>query len=234
LQFQIVTSRSIEKLSPKILILPNVKCINEDEAKSLKSLSEKGTKFILTGEFAAFNEEREMLGSKSLNENLFWLLNYFNQSQTDDYVWLKDCPGKSYTDMMKQEVNNYFKSEGINTVKMLKTRNGFLSQLSDLTSFTPEIKIDAPIDLITTTNVNEDYIYLFLTNIRGLTTVYDSGIKTVKDVKMSFADSVGTDEVYMLPFLGNKEKVNTQVTADEINFTIPEIERGMLIIIKRN
>ena len=82
--------------------------------------------------------------------------------------------------------------------------------------------------------MDEEYVYLYLTNVRGLTTVYDSDIRKIKDVKISFTNSVGTDEVYMLPFLGVKEKLNTQVTPSEINFTIPEIERGTVIMIKRN
>jgi hypothetical protein len=162
-----------------------------------------------------------------------WLSNYFNQSRTNDYLWLKDCPGKLYNVKMKDELNNYF-NDGNNPNKMFEVRNKFLSDLAGLTSFIPEIKIEAPIDLIATTNMDEEYVYLYLTNVRGLTTVYDSDIRKIKDVKISFTNSVGTDEVYMLPFLGVKEKLNTQVTPSEINFTIPEIERGTVIMIKRN
>ena len=56
LPFQIVTSRTIEKLSPKILILPDVKCISDRELTSLKTLEENGTKLIATGEFASYDE----------------------------------------------------------------------------------------------------------------------------------------------------------------------------------
>jgi hypothetical protein len=45
---------------------------------------------------------------------------------------------------------------------------------------------------------------------------------------------VGTDEVYILPFLGVKEKIKTQTTANEISFAIPEIDKGMVIMVKRN
>jgi hypothetical protein len=146
---------------------------------------------------------------------------------------LKDCPGKSYTDNMKEELNDYFKS-GDNPIKMLEIKKKFLSELSDLTSFSPEIKIEAPIELIATTSFNAGYIYLFLTNIKAICTVCDLETRTVKDVRISFESSVGSDDVNILPFLGNKKKVKTQVTGNEISFTIPEIERGMVIMIKRN
>jgi hypothetical protein len=146
---------------------------------------------------------------------------------------LKDCPGKSYTKTMKEALNNYFKS-GDNPNEMIEVRNSFLSELSDLTSFSSEIKIDAPIEVIATTSLNAEYIYLFLTNVRAICTLYDSEIRSVKNVKISFGNSVGSAEVYMLPFLGIKENIKTQMTGNEISFTIPEIEKGMVIMIRRN
>ncbi len=233
LPFQIVTSRTVNKLSPKILILPNVKCISNDEAGAIKKLSEKGSKFIITGEFAAYNEDRLKLNSISLSDNLVWLINFFRSPQSENYKLLKDCPGKLYTDGMKEELNSYFKS-GNKADKMTAVRNTFLSELSGLTSFISEINIEAPIDLIATSSIGKEYIYLYLTNIRSLCTIYDSNVGTVKDVKISFPDAVGSNEVYMLPFLGTTEQIKTRVTGDEISFTIPETGRGMVIMIKRN
>jgi hypothetical protein len=207
------------------LILPDVKCISNQEAESLKKLAESGSKFLVTGEFAAYNEDR--IGVK---DHLQLLSQYFNDR---NYKSLTNCPGKSYTDFMKEELNNYFGTK-TNTDKMLIERTKFLENLSSLTTFVPEISIQAPIDLIATTNVDEEYVYLYLTNVRGVTTIYDADVKKIDNVKISFTNSVGTDEVYMLPFLGVKKKLDTRVTSSEINFTIPEIERGTVIMIKRN
>jgi hypothetical protein len=233
LPFQIVTARTIDKLSPKILILPNVKCISNDEAGSLKKLSERGTKFIVTGEFAGFNENRIKLNSIPLSDNLLWLIDFFRLPQSENYKLLKDCPGKLYTDKMKEELNSYFETNE-KLDKLSEVRYKFLSELSGLTHFVPEIKIEAPLDLIATSNISDEYIYLYLTNIRSICTIYDSGVKTLKDVRISYTDSVGSEEVYMLPFLGTTEQLKTQVTGNETSFTIPEIERGTVIMIKRN
>jgi len=233
LPFQIVTSRSIDELSPKILILPNVKCISDDEAASLKALAEKGTKFIITGEFATFNEEREVLDSISLTENLSWLSNYFNQYLSYNYLLLNDCPGNAYTKIMKVELSKYFKT-GESAVKMFEVRNKFLSDLAGLTSFIPEIKIEAPIELIATTSLNEKFIFLFLTNINGICTSGNSEPRKLKQIKVSYDNSLGGDEVYLLPFMGVEEKINPQVNGKEINLTIPEVDKGMVVMIKRN
>ena len=217
LPFQIVTSRTIEKLSPKILILPDVKCISDRELSSLKTLEENGTKLISTGEFASYDEN----------------LNKQNSSLPSDLIILNDCPGKTYTENLKVELNEYFNSDDFITEEMNETKNIFLSKLFEITSYSSKFKIDAPIELIATTSVDEDYIYLFLTNIKGICEACDTDNRNITDVKISYASSIGGDEVYTLPFLGTKEKVKTLKTENEISITIPEIERGMVVIIKR-
>lgn len=217
LPVQIVTSRTIDKLSPKILILPDVKCISDQELSFLKTLEGNGTKLIATGEFASYDENLEKQNSISFT----------------DLINLKDCPGKTYTENLKSELNKYFNSNNFDTEEMDETKNIFLSTLFELTSYSSKFKIDAPIELITTTSINENYIYLFLTNIKGICEACDAEERNIRDVKISYTGSIGGDEVYALPFLGTKEKVTTLKTENETSFTIPEVERGMVIIIKR-
>lgn len=217
LPVQIVTSRTIDKLSPKILILPDVKCISDQELSFLKTLKGNGTKLIATGEFASYDENLEKQNSISFT----------------DLINLKDCPGKTYTENLKSELNKYFNSNNFDTEEMYETKNIFLSKLFELTSYSSKFKIDAPIELITTTSIDENYIYLFLTNIKGICEACDTEERNIRDVKISYTGSIGGDEVYALPFLGTKEKVTTLKTENETSFTIPEVERGMVIIIKR-
>ena len=217
LPVQIVTSRTIDKLSPKILLLPDVKCISDQELSFLKTLKGNGTKLIATGEFASYDENLEKQNSISLT----------------DLINLKDCPGKTYTENLKSELNTYFNSNNFDTEEMDETKNIFLSTLFELTSYSSKFKIDAPIELITTTSIDENYIYLFLTNIKGICEACDAEERNIRDVKISYTGSIGGDEVYALSFLGTKEKVTTLKTENKTIFTIPEIERGMVIIIKR-
>ncbi|HEX9252135.1 MAG TPA: hypothetical protein VF870_07820, partial [Ignavibacteriaceae bacterium] len=196
LPFQIVTSRTLEKLSPKILILPDVKCASIKEINSLKTLKENGTKLIATGEFASYDEN----------------LNKQNSSLPGDLIILKDCPGKAYTENLKDELNEYFNSGELDTEEMLGTKNIFLSKLFELTSYNSKFKIDAPVELITTTSIDEKYIYLFITNIKGICEACDTENKNITDIKISYTSSIGGDEVYTLPFLGKKEKVKTLKT----------------------
>jgi hypothetical protein len=233
LPYQIVTSRTIDKLSPKILILPDVKCLSNAEINSIRTLNENGTHFIITEDLGIYNENRDPHNPERLSD-LFSITKRFGRTSGGNYDVFRDCPGKFYTENMKVELNNYFNSQNANTSKMSETRNLFITDLLDKTSYSAKIKIDAPIELIASTSVDENYIYLFLTNIKGICEACESNIKTLKEIKIAYNNSVGSEEVYVLPFLGDKEKIKTQVTGSEINFIIPEVERGMVILIKRN
>ncbi len=231
LPFQVVTSRTIDKMAPKILILPDVKCISDKEAGSIKKLSENGSKLIITGGFAEYNDNREKLNTHELQGNLSFVKEISDKPGAENYLVLKKSPGKSYTEAMKDELNNYFRSGG-ELKKMKSIRDEFLAELTTFTSYAPEIKIDAPVDLIAVPVHNDGNINVFLTNVRALTTVYDMPVRTLKDIKISFP-AEGSDEVYILPFLGEKEKIDTRVNDNEISFTVPEIDRGAVIMIKR-
>lgn len=232
LPFQIVTSRNIDELSPKILILPDVKCISEDEINSIKKLFNEGTKFILTGEIGKYNSERELRIDNPI-QTLFGFSNNSEKQINKNYLFIKNCSGKIYTDNINSELNNYFNSNNKNSNGMLEIREEFLSDLNQLTSYSPNIKIDAPIDVIATTNITEDYTYIFLTNIKGICEACESKSKSLKDIKISYSDSIGSEDVYVLPFLGDKEKIVANKNGNKISIIIPEIERGMVIIIKR-
>ncbi len=231
LPVQIVTSRNIDKLSPKILILPDVKSISDNEAASIKRLSENGTKFIITGDFAQYNENCEIPDPASLSSSLSWLKDYFSKPGSESYKIVTNNPGKNYTEAMKEELNNYFKT-GSNMDKMTSVRGEFLSMLTGFTSFKPMIKIEAPVDLAASSSENEEYTYVYLINIRALTAAYDIPERTLRDIKISYPASEGMSEVYILPFLGEKEKLETRITDDRIDFTVPEIDRGAVIMIK--
>lgn len=233
LPFQIVTARTIDKLAPKILILPDVKCLSDKEASAIKKLSDNGTKFIITGDFAGFNENRENLDSISLSPNLEWITKHFNSPKSFNYKLLRNCPGKIYTDVMKEGLNEYIKYDS-DANKMSEVRDRFLSEINEIISFTPEIKIEAPLDLIATSSVNKEYIYLYLTNIRSVCAANNSDIRRLRDIRISFPESTGSDEVYMLPFLGETEPIKARLTGNEYSFTIPEIDKGMVIILRRN
>ncbi len=229
LPYQTLTSRTIKKSSPKILILPDVKSLSDNEIELLMSLAKNGTKFIITGELARYDENKK-IRTDSVLEKLFGTS---TGNEKNNFLLIEECPGKIYTTRISEDLNKYFNNKTDDLVELNVIRGNFISNLSDLTGYIPEIKIDAPVDIVVSTNVTDDYIYLYLLNIRGICEACDSEEKTIKNINISFNNNLGSEDVYLLPFLGNKEKVKTNKVDESINFSLPEIDRGTVVIIKR-
>lgn len=232
LPYQIVTSRTIEKLSPEILILPDVKCLSDDEIKSIMLLAENGTKFILTGEFAKYDDNRE-LRSENVSEKLIDASSKILEEGKSNVFFFEGYPGRNYSEKIRGNLNEYFNDKQSDLSELQKLRDSFIASIVDFTEFKSDIKTEAPIDIIVSSNVTKEYIYLYLLNIRGICEVCELDNKKIRNINISFNKNFGSEEVYILPFLGEMERINTNQKNDTINFTLPEIERGTVILIKR-
>jgi hypothetical protein len=232
LPYQILTSRTIDNSSPEILILPDVKVLSDNEIESLASLAKNKTKFIVTGEFAKYDENRKVRTGNVLKK-LFDKSGNSGINENNNFLMMEKCPGKSYSTLISEDLNKYFNNESNDLTELNKIRENFISRIYDFTEYKPEIKIDAPIDILVSSNVTSDYIYLYLLNIRGICEACSSINKTIKNINISFKDNLGTQDIYTLPFLGKKEKVETNRVNESINFSLPEIDRGTVVLIKR-
>jgi hypothetical protein len=230
--FQIVTSRTIDKSSPDILIMPNVESISDKEINSFKTLYDNGTKFILTGKCGNYDDRRELVEVNPI-QKLFGFADNSDKVTGNNYIYIKDDPGKVYTEKIGENLDSYFNTDNKNDNELSDIRNQFLSDIYQLASYSSKIKIDAPIDLVATTDITDKNIYLFLTNIRDICVACESKDKVLKGIKISYSDSIGSENVYALPFLGKKEKIKTNKTNDEISFVIPVIGRGTVVIINK-
>jgi hypothetical protein len=230
IQFQIVTPRTLEELSPSVLILPGVKCLSDDEINTIKSLKEKGMKFIITGETGKYNENREVRKENVLEE-IFAFQNNVQETKGKNYIYVQNCPGNNYSQIINSDLNSYF-LENRESNKIEKAGKEFLSVLHDLT-YSPKLKIDAPIDIIATSSITDENIYLYLTNVKGICESCNSSDRSIKNVKIVYDESLGSGDITLLPFLGKETKLEVVHSSKEFSFTVPEIKRGMLVTIKR-
>lgn len=226
IESQIVTPRTIEKLSPAILILPDVKCLSEDEINAFKRLAEKGTKFIVTGETGKYDEYKEVRKSNALKE-------VFEKTNNKNYIYIQSCPGKNYSQIINNDLNTYF-IESRTSKRIDEAKKELLTLLNESTSYLPKLKIQAPIDIIASYSASDGNINIFLTNVKGLCESCNSNDRSIKEIKIDYDESLGNEEVILLPFLGKESEIKSVHSGTEFSFIIPEIERGMVVTIKRS
>ncbi|MDZ7765958.1 MAG: hypothetical protein U5K00_16330 [Melioribacteraceae bacterium] len=94
-EFQIVTPRTLDKFNGDVLILPDVKCVSDDEISFFKSFLEKGKGLVVTGETGNY----DITGASVEDNPIVKLLGIKNpnQRQISDgelkYIYSPQCPG---------------------------------------------------------------------------------------------------------------------------------------------
>lgn len=231
LQFQIVTPRTLKKFSSEVLILPDAKSLSDEEINSLKTLAEQEVKFIITGETGKYDENRKIRSKNALEEIFEWKGNE-EKLISENFLFLNECPGKKYSKMLQSDFNQYFyESKDLKEIKDVS--DGFLSDLFKFASYSPKIKINAPVDIISTTNVTNDNLLIYLISIKGICESSNSEERSVKEIKISYNKTLGSENVTMLPFLGEEKKLEVTNNNGELSFIVPEINSGIVVSIKR-
>lgn len=229
-EFQIVTPRTLKDFSGEVLILPDVKCVSDDEVNNLKLFLEKGKGLVVTGETGQY----DISGAKADINPIVKLLGIKDQNQKQvstgkiKYIYFPECPGKQYSDLCESEFNNAsWKGKDIST-KLNSFRTVFFNEVFEKFKFQPEIIIKASPFLSTQIALVEGKPHIFIANYKGLKG--DEIAKQIpeNDVNIQFIN-INEGKVFYLPYLGEKIELNSKIMNGKLTCIIPVVEKGGVI-----
>ena len=229
-EFQIVTPRTLKDFSGEVLILPDVKCVSDDEVNNLKLFLEKGKGLVVTGETGQY----DISGAKADINPIVKLLGIKDQNQKQvstgkiNYIYFPECPGKQYSDLCESEFNNAsWKGKDIST-KLNSFRTVFFNEVFEKFKFQPEIIIKASPFLSTQIALVEGKPHIFIANYKGLKG--DEIAKQIpeNDVNIQFIN-INEGKVFYLPYLGEKIELNSKIMNGKLTCIIPVVEKGGVI-----
>jgi len=232
-EFEIVTPRTLEKFEGDLLILPDAKCISEEELTFLKSFLEKGCGLVITGETgdyditgarAKVNPVRELLEIEDDREK---------QVSSGKYksIYLPLCPGKLYTDLCEYEFNTAAWEGNDKNTSIKNFQENFFADLNDQFDLQSEIVIHASSFISSQVAKVENMPHVFLANYKGLKGDENAKQISEKNVKIKFAN-VSSGNVFYLPFLGEKIELDSELKGEYLSCTIPTVEKGGVVWIE--
>ncbi len=230
LEFQIVTPRTLNNFKGKILILPNVKCISNEEINYLESFVNNGGSLIVTGESGNYNID----GSKVERNPIFKLLGIKDTNQKKlsmdklRYIYYPQCPGKLYMDLCDYEFNvaSWKGNDDGTSIKVF--RENFWKEVYNQFGYQPNVIIKASPFLSTQITMVENKLHVFIANYKGLKG-NEIGIQSPeKNVRIEFT-GIKNGKIFYLPFLGKKIELKSQSTNGRISCVVPEIEKGGVV-----
>lgn len=230
LEFQVVIPRTLQDFSGEVLILPDVKCLDNEELAELKTFVESGKSLILTGESGAYDYQRQrraenplhkMLGIRDSGEKAM-------SASGKKFIYHPACIGKTYYEAVKKDFNELAlsgKSEGAQFVKL---KNDFVREISGDLQFQPEVEVTASPFVSTQISSVNGKPYVFIANFKGLKAKENANQLPEKNVKITFT-AEKTGQVYALDFMGTVKKIKGTWKDGKLSCVIPEIKRGMVV-----
>ncbi len=223
-EFEIVTPRTLKEFEGEILILPDVKCISQEEVDILGMLMNSGTGLIATAETGKYDEA----GNKYKTNPVQAMAEQISETGDYTYAFYVICPGKRYTELCKRDFDQSAWSGKYEKSKFTVTREQFLSDLTGKFAYEPEIKIEASPFISAQMALVESRPHVFLANYRGLKKDEVAIQIPEEGIKISFPAKSGAN-VYFLPYLGEKVQLQTQTQGEQLECVLPAIEKGGVV-----
>jgi len=230
LEFQIVTPRNLDDFQGEILILPDVKCLNNQEIDFLKSFVAKGNGLILTGETGNYNKNREVQSENPIH----MLLDISDKDKKiisdspSKFIYYPKCPGKIYLNEAKMNFDAYAIKGKYENTHFNKLINDFSKEITNIFNYKPIALIKASPFVSTHIAEVDGKTHIFFANFKGLRGKENTSQISEKNVEIVFPDNKST-KIYILPFLGEVEEINSKWNNGKIICTIPEINKGMVV-----
>jgi hypothetical protein len=229
-EFQIVTPRTLNDFDGKIIILPDVKCVSDEEVAFFKNYLNEGNGLIVTEETGKYDGT----GAERPDNPVHALLSITDGGQKTissgetHFIYYDQCPGKKYSEITKKEFNaaawdGKFQSTGFNTLN-----NEFVSELSQHFKYQPEIAISASPFVSAQTAMVENQPHVFLANFKGLKGNENAQQVPDEGITIRFADKPNA-KIFYLPFLGEKVELKARQTDNQLECTLPALEKGGVV-----
>jgi hypothetical protein len=230
LEFQVVTPRTLKDYKGEILILPDVKCISDEEINYLRSYVQDGNGLMVTGESGRFDGT----GAENENNAIHQMLKITDPGQKQvskdktKIIYMPDCPGKNYLASCQDEFNrDAWAGEG-NKAEYKTLQNEFILDITKTFEYRPEININASSFVSVQIANVENRPSVFIANYKGLKR--DEVAKQIpeENITISFPYRTGI-KIYYLPFLGEKMEISGKIENNRLICTLPAIEKGGVV-----
>jgi hypothetical protein len=229
-EFQIVTPRTVDKFEGDILIMPDAKCISEEEITYLKSFLAKGKGLFVTGETGNYdntgarvsdNPIHEMLEIEDADQKL-------SSSGKPNYIYSPQCPGKLYSDLCKYEFDIAAWEGNDESTSFKNFRENFFRDLNNQFNYQSEIMIEASSFLSIQITSVDNKPHVFIANYKGLKSGETAKQIPEKDVKIKFLN-INEGNTYYLPYLGEKLELSSEISNGGLTCIIPVVEKGGVV-----
>ncbi len=232
IDFQIVTPRTLSEFKGKLLILDNIKCVDNREIQSFRRLLTEGTKFIVTGNSLSYDDNR-VPRPGNLLKTLFDVQDTMKDMRSRLVLYMTGDPGMRYYTIADSVMNGYFDGNQKDGNKLERYCGAFGNQLSAFCDSTPGVRVQAPIRVISFISNTKSKTYIDLMDVRRLSVV-STGEENPDMITVTYRKTLGGPWVRVTPFLGSTYIMKAESNGADYVFRLPDLDRGAVVWINKD
>ena len=222
LDYEVITPRTLKDFKYGSIIFPDAKCLSEKELNQINELINL-KKIIYDKKIGIYDESRNERRRDKTNAER---LNF----KSENCLLLEENSGKKFYELLESNLNNYFNSGSLSSAE-ISNIDSLVNQIKNFCNISSEIKIEAPINILTTFSKDEnDNTLIHLINIDDLCLVCGNN-KTNENVKITYLKELGS-KISFLPFLENERILKPMLKNGEYEIKVPGFNRGAVITIR--
>jgi hypothetical protein len=230
LEFEIVTPRTLANFQGDALILPDARCLSQQEIQELSAYAKPGRTLIVTGQSGKYDETGAERPSNPLHKLLGITDGNRKKVVTSGKKLIYDPqdPGRQfYLKMLEQ----FDQSDAAGTwaqAEFNKMRAAWVGEILKVSAFKPAVEVTAS-PFVTTQIANvEGKQSIFLANFKGLKAKENAQQIPEAKVKVTF-NAAKPGVIYFLPFMGEVQKLTGVFANGKLTAELPDIQRGAAV-----
>jgi hypothetical protein len=209
-EFQIVTPRTLSQFSGQVLILPDARCLDDDELTALQHLATTGHKLIITGQTGAL----EINGEKRRENPLQKL------AQPDFGTGFEQILSKSYAAAAANATSP--------VPDIVQALGRFETDVLKGTDAGRKIAITASPFVLSQTASVDGKLHVFLSNFKGIVAKKNPAPLPETNAVIEFPSTSGS-HVYALPYLGDRTELPARVVGNKLVVSVPAFARSIVV-----
>jgi hypothetical protein len=227
LEFEIVTPRTLDAFHGPVLILPDVRCLGNQELDSLGSYTRSGNTLIVTGETARYDETGAPRATNPVHK-LLGIANPVEKKTGGKFIFYPACPGRAYYAQLMKQFNESAAAGDAEKPDSNKSRRDFAAEISSVSGFQSTVEVDASPFVSTQIASVNGKLSVFFANFKGLKSGEVARQIPEQNVTVSF--STGTPgTIAFLQFLGEVQRIPGTFTGGKLTCKLPPIEKGAVV-----
>jgi hypothetical protein len=230
LEFQILTPRTLQAFRGKALILPDVKCLSENEVSLLRTYFGAGNGLVVTGQTGKYNGGRQLHRENPVHKllGIDGSARKVSSEPGTRFIYDPQCPGKAYLKQLSEEFNRLAAGGDYTNSQFNRFRESISRQFARGLDFTPQIEVTASPFVSSQIASVDGKMHVFLANFKGLKAQEVAVQIPEKSVRISFPAKARV-RVFALPFLGQVEELHGEWKNHKITCVVPPIEKAMVV-----